>query len=203
LTIPGIGPASAAEGRRDPRQAFVLFGELKAYKGIDVLIEAVALLPPQLRRQARFIVAGRAQMDLGPIRSRIAALGLTELIEVRERRLSEEEMATLFAETDVFVFPYRQIDASGVYFLTKPLGKWIIASRVGIFAEDLRDGGQGELVEPEDPRMLADAITRACTERPRAAPVDTGTAWTAIGAVTADLYRDCRARVPRRVFHRV
>jgi glycosyltransferase involved in cell wall biosynthesis len=203
LTIPGIGPATTTEGRRDPRQTFVLFGELKAYKGIDLLVEAVALLPPHVRRQTRFVVAGRAQMDLGPIRARIAALGLTELVEVREGRLSEEEMAALFAETDVFVFPYRQIDASGVYFLTKALGKWIIATRVGIFAEDLRDGGQGELVEPESPRMLAEAITRACTDRPRAAPVDTGTAWTAIGAVTAELYRECRARVPWRAFQGV
>ncbi len=53
-------------------------------------------------------------------------------------------MADLFADTDCFVFPYRQIDASGVYFLTKSLNKWTIATRVGIFAEDFQDGAQGD-----------------------------------------------------------
>ena len=131
-------PAAAAA---DPAlRRFTLFGELKPYKGIDVLLGAVAALSPDVRRRARFVVAGRPRMDLAPIQRQIAALGLNDVVELRAHRLSEAEMADLFAATDCFLFPYRQIDASGVYYLTKALGKWMIASRVGIFAEDLADG---------------------------------------------------------------
>jgi len=180
----------ARSGSRQDRSryTFVLFGELKPYKGLDLLVEAVARLPETTRKGARFIVAGRPRMDLQPIRARIAALGLDESIQIRAERLSDEAMADLFAQTDCFLFPYRQIDASGVYFLTKSLGKWMIASRVGIFAEEIEDGAQGALVQPEDPAALAEAIARAVAEQPIPAPRPSADSWAAIGHATSDLY---------------
>ncbi len=105
-----------------------------------------------------------------PSSGRSPRLGLDDVVELRAHRLSEPEMAELFAATDCFLFPYRQIDASGVYYLTKALGKWMIASRVGIFAEDLADGSRGALVAPEAPDQLASAIANAIDVLPRPAP---------------------------------
>ena len=113
-------------------------------------------------------------MDLAPIQRQIAALGLDDVVELRAHRLSEPEMAELFAATDCFLFPYRQIDASGVYYLTKALGKWMIASRVGIFAEDLADGSRGALVAPEAPDQLASAIANGHRRAAAARPVRAG-----------------------------
>jgi len=191
--VPVAVPAPAARPQPDPRVTFLAFGEIKRYKGPDVLIEAVALLPPAVRAGARFIIAGRPRMDLAPLLARAAALDLPEL-EIWPRRLSEPEMAELFAQTDCFVFPYRQIDASGVYFLTKSFGKWIIASRVGIFAEDVKDGVQGQLVAPEDPAALAAAMTAAIRDRPAPRAVSPTSAWLEIGHATRDLYRQARHR---------
>jgi glycosyltransferase involved in cell wall biosynthesis len=187
-------PSAAALSRAaDGLFRFVAFGEMKQYKGLDVLIEALALMPAQTRNKARVIIAGRPRMDLTPLLLRIERLGLTELVEVRARRLSEPEMADLFHLADCFVFPYRQIDASGVYFLVKSLGKWLIASRVGVFAEDMRDGEQGELVAVADAQALADAMM-AAVESPRAPlSVAAGTGWTDIGRATSELYRALRA----------
>jgi glycosyltransferase involved in cell wall biosynthesis len=177
----------------DQRITFVMFGELKPYKGPDLLVEAVGQLPLSLRRRARVVIAGRPRMELAPLSARIAALGLEETIEVWARRLSEVEMADLFELADSFVFPYRQIDASGVYFLTKALGKWIIASRVGIFAEDVRDGVQGALVPPGDvgelSAALASAIERPSPSTPsRASPASPTLDWLDIGRATRELY---------------
>ncbi|HEY0469145.1 MAG TPA: glycosyltransferase [Polyangiaceae bacterium] len=189
--------------RTDERWTFVLFGELKHYKGIDVLVEAVRLLPLELRRKARFIVAGRPRMDLAPLLRKIAELQLEETIEVRPHRLSEEEMEDLFAVTDCYVFPYRQIDASGVYFLVKGRGNWLIATRVGIFAEDLRDGIDGELVPVDDAPCLSDALARSIVARAVPPRNTTGDAWSFIGRATGAAYRqsiDCHpARAPRSV----
>jgi glycosyltransferase involved in cell wall biosynthesis len=179
-------------GEADRKWTFVLFGEMKAYKGADLLVEALGLLPDAVRRQARVILAGRPQMDLAPLEERIAALGLSDVVEIRPRRLAEEEMAALFAETDCFVFPYRQIDASGVYFLVKSLGKWMIATRVGVFAEDLRDT-HGTIVPPEDIGALASALEFAVQTKPTPATSRAEDSWAAIGRATKELYVNARS----------
>ncbi|HVY36991.1 MAG TPA: glycosyltransferase [Polyangia bacterium] len=191
LTVPV--PAQPEPPAEPSVRRFTLFGELKPYKGIDVLLQAVAALPPALRSRARFVVAGRARMDLEPIQRQIEALGLDGLVELRPRRLTEPEMADLFAATDCFVFPYRQVDASGVYYLTKALGKWMIASRVGVFAEDLADGSRGTLVDPEAPAELARALAAAIESPRRPAAYAPAGEWIGIGAATASLYRQALA----------
>jgi glycosyltransferase involved in cell wall biosynthesis len=199
---------------RDPRWTFVAFGEMKPYKGLDLLVEATGRLAPALRQRLRVVIAGRARMDLEPLHARIAALGLQEVIELTDRRLSEQEMADLFDHTDTFVFPYRQIDASGVFFLVRPLGRWMIASRVGIFAEALRTaaaagfpdapvpsaggtpaGAEGVLVPPQDIDALAQALADAVQRRPVAAPLAAEEGWEAIGRATLRLYREVAPRV--------
>ena len=104
-------------------------------------------------------------------------------------------MADLFAAADCFLFPYRQIDASGVYYLVKSLGKWLIASRVGIFAEDLRQE-QGELVPVGDVEALASAMANAVEVRRAASAVSNGADWREIGALTRQLYDGARGVSP-------
>ncbi len=188
-------PSRTVAGARslNARRTFVLFGEIKRYKGADVLIEAVGMLSEAQRANARFIVAGRPQMDITPLQERIEELRLGTTIEIWPRRLSEEEMADLFAVADCFVFPYRHIDASGVYFLVKSLSRWVIATRVGVFAEDLVDGVHGALVPPNDPRAMADALARAIEHplEPKSRSPDTE--WTDIGRATKSVYLQTRA----------
>jgi glycosyltransferase involved in cell wall biosynthesis len=180
-----VQPMPAA---RDPRWTFVLFGEIKPYKGLDTLIEAVATLPAEVRRQMRVVVAGRPRMDMEPLHAQIARRGVSEQFDLRLERQTEEEMATLFVVADSFVFPYRQIDASGVYFLVKSLGKWLIASRVGIFEEDIVAGVEGELVTRDDAAALASALRSAVETRPRREPVALEDVWLDIGRATRRLY---------------
>lgn len=197
LSLP-IAPSRPriTRGGEEERYTFVVFGEIKPYKGCDVLVEALGLLPELIRKQVRVVIAGRPRMNLAPLRERINALGLSSIVELRAARLSEPEMADLFGEADCFVMPYRQIDASGVYFLVKSLGKWLIASRVGIFAEDLREGSQGFLVAPGSAPQLAVSLARAVVERPKPERVEAGAAWTAIGQATSDLYRELLSPAP-------
>ena len=181
-------PMGMPSGPRDPRWTVVLFGEIKPYKGLDLLIEAVAALAPAQRNALRIIVAGRPRMDVAPLVERIATLGLAAQFDLRLARQSEPEMARLFGEADCFVFPYRQVDASGVYFLVKSLGAWLIASRVGVFAEDMRPGIDGELVDCGDVAGLSAALATAIARRPRREPIAAFDSWVAIGRQTRELY---------------
>lgn len=181
-------PAPPRSERADGRYSFLLFGEIKPYKGLDLLLEALHLVPAETRQHTRVVVAGRPRMNLVPMLARIDALGLADVIEMRARRQSEEEMAELFVEADCFLFPYRQVDASGVWFLTKSLGRWVIASRVGIFAEDLAEGRQGVLLPAGDVQALATAIEQAVRERRKAEALGAGDEWTTIGLATRRVY---------------
>jgi glycosyltransferase involved in cell wall biosynthesis len=189
LRLPVTAPAPA---ERDQRWTVVLFGEIKPYKGLDILIEAVAALPAEVRRQLRVVVAGRPRMDVTPLVSRIRILALDEQFDLRLRRLSELDMAALFVEADCFVFPYRQVDASGVYYLVKSMKKWLIASRVGVFAEDFADEAQGVLVPPADVPALARALRRGVCERPQACIAARPVSWCDIGLATRAIYERAR-----------
>ncbi|MDB5817942.1 MAG: hypothetical protein JWQ11_1582, partial [Rhizobacter sp.] len=198
MMVVGHGPLTMAHpvapvARRilkdgDDRWTFVAFGEIKPYKGVDLLVEAVAAMPANVRAKCHVIVAGRPRMDMAAITARIAELGLQDVIELRLRRQSEVEMATLFERADCFVFPYRQIDASGVYFLVKSLGRWLIASEVGVFAEDIRKGVDGVLLPPGDVARLSAEMQRAVETKPRPVPMVADDSWLEIGHITRSLY---------------
>ena len=189
-------PSPRSRLQRDARTwECVLCGEIKHYKGADLLVEAVGRLPESVRRQAHFVIAGIPRIDITALRERIAALDLRGCVEIRDWRHSDQEVADLLSGANCIVFPYRQIDASGVYFLVKGLGKWLIATRVGIFAEDIIEGEHGELIPPNDPQALAAALEEAITQR-KAARKSVGgpDSWAAIGQTTRQLYTDVLAR---------
>lgn len=188
----GVLPLRAAvpEPRaNDGRWRIVLFGRLQAYKGVDLLVEALGLIDPEVRARIEVIVAGEAQMPVGPILARAEALDLGASFLVRAGRLSEDAMAALLRSADAFVFPYRAIDASGVLHLVAGLHRWLIASDIGAFRTMIgKSDDTGDLVPPANIRALADAIVRSIGRRPQAPP-DTGVSdWAQIGAMTRDVY---------------
>jgi glycosyltransferase involved in cell wall biosynthesis len=172
----------------DGRWTLVLFGELKPYKGLEVLVDAVAKIPAALVQQAHVIIAGRPCMDLRAIEARIAQAGLTQTIELRPWRHSEQQMAELFARTNTFLFPYLNIDASGVYYLVKSLDKWLIASNTGIFSQEVAPAA-GVLVAPGDSDQLAQAMASAIAVRPAGLAAAEDNAWQAIARLTEATYR--------------
>lgn len=176
-------------GQRDSRWTFAMFGYLKPYKGIDLVIEAVGLLREKFRDKARFVIAGSAQMDIAPLRARIAELGIADMVDLRDGYLSNEALADVLDEADCILFPYRQIDASGAYYMAKPLGKWIIASAVGVFADDIVDGQTGALIPPSDSRALAQALQWALENRAEPIQAPSALSWRDIGGLTKTQYR--------------
>jgi glycosyltransferase involved in cell wall biosynthesis len=151
----------------DGRLTFLLFGRIKPYKGTDLLIKAFASLPPSLRAQARVRIVGKPHMDVAPLQAQAAAAGSDITIETDF--VTDENIAALFAPNTVTVFPYREIEASGVLFLALAYGRPIIASRLGAFQELLTDGLHGALVPVEDAAALTAAMQRMIEDRAFAA----------------------------------
>lgn len=177
---------------------FLLFGKIKPYKGAELLVEAFARIPPTRRGQARVRIVGRSYMDLGPLNALVHRLGIATQVAVEPRFVPDSEIPALFGTGTITVFPYREIEASGVLSLALAHARPVIASRLGGFAETIRDGVDGLLVPPGDATALAEAMTRfltgpdfvaACSGAiaSRAAAVPE---WTEIAGMTVQIYAD-------------
>jgi glycosyltransferase involved in cell wall biosynthesis len=136
----------------------LLFGELKPYKGLDILLEAFAQIPGKLRNEWVVRIVGKPAMDLEPLERRSRELGLERAVHWEPRFLDHSEIAGYFARAAIVVFPYRDIDASGVLMGAMGLGKAIVATRIGAFAEILSDGKTALLVDKENPAALSAAL---------------------------------------------
>ena len=141
---------------------FLLFGKIKPYKGIDVVIEAVRRMTPADRARCRVEVVGKPYMDVAPLVAAAADLG--DRVTFDFRFVEDRELAGFLARADALVFPYREIDMSGVLMTGLRATRPIIASDIGGFAELLEDGRHGLLVPPGDAAALSAAMSRLVRE---------------------------------------
>ncbi len=187
----------------DPMQGpltFLLFGKIKPYKGLDVLIEAFAALPEPLRAQARIRAVGKPYMDLGPLWAQAERLGVAGQLTIEPRFVADDEVPGLFGPGVVAVFPYREIEASGVLSIALACARPVIASALGSFAETIVDGVHGHLVPPGDAppltaamaHVLDDRAFTANASRQARALVDAVPGWDEIAGLTAEAYRRAR-----------
>lgn len=186
LSLPAR-PQISPSAQRNTKWTFVLFGRLQDYKGLDTLIEALASIDQSRRAQFRVIIAGEPFMDIDALKARAQQLGVQDNLEWRLKRLTQQEMAELFEEADSFIFPYKRIDASGVYYTVKGYRKWIIASDLGAFSDEISDD-VGALFPADDKAALAQKIADGIGRTP-AGDASIGSSWSEIGKMHADLYR--------------
>jgi glycosyltransferase involved in cell wall biosynthesis len=185
----------------DKPVCFLLFGKIKPYKGADLAISAMRRMPAALRARSELRIVGKPYIDVRPLVHAAAELG--SCVRLDFRHVPDEEIASLWEQADVLLFPYREIEMSGVLMAALTAARPIIASEIGGFAELLESGRTALLVPPDDADALASAMCRLTTEpstrqsmarqiRALAATVPT---WQTIAAQTAAVY--ARARETR------
>jgi glycosyltransferase involved in cell wall biosynthesis len=195
-----IEPVPRPHDQMDGNLTFLLFGKIRPYKGAELAIKAFLALPPQLREKARLRIVGKPYMDMEPLHA-LARMASTS-IEIRTGFVAEHEIANLFGPGTIAIFPYREIEASGVLFLALAYGRPVIASALGCFAELLSDGLHGALVPIDDIASLTAAMQRLLADR-RLASANAAAVqqlardvpgWDELARRTVDCYRNARLR---------
>ncbi len=179
LLGPKMDACSSAPGERI---RLLQFGKIKPYKGVDVLIEAVGRLTREEQARLDVHVAGKPYLDKEALEALVRAHDLSDCVRFDFDFIDDRMMELLFARADALVFPYRDIEASGVLMQAVAAGKPVLASRIGVFGELLEDGREGLLVPPGDPDALAGALRQLV-----AAPTQLATMCKAMGALCDSL----------------
>lgn len=152
---PGASPSSAG----DPF-TILFVGRLVERKGVEILVQALSLLPRGL--DARLVVVGEGPRA-GAIRSAAERAGVSQLVELTGR-VGDERLREAYARADLFVLP-AIVDVKGdteglgvVLLEALRSGLPVVASDAGGIPDIVRDGETGWLVPPGDARALALAI---------------------------------------------
>ncbi|NUP88884.1 MAG: glycosyltransferase family 4 protein [Candidatus Sumerlaeia bacterium] len=152
----GIPPGGVAVG---------LIGRYQRVKGQRVLLGAAAdLLGRGLPLQFVFAGAERTPGRVEALRAEARARGIAS----RTVLFSEvEEIAPFIASLDILVVASLGSEGSSrVAYEAMASGVPVVATRVGILPEVITSGENGLLVEPGDPRALAEAVARLATDAP-------------------------------------
>ena len=151
----------------NPRLLLLCFGTVRPYKGVDLALEALAMIDPAVR--ATLVVAGRFWDGAAQYRRLANELRLGGRVELRDAYVSNDEAAVLFAAADGVVLPYRSATQSGVAQLAFAYGKPVVATAVGGLSAAVDHGRTGLLTEPDNAFALARAIERLAIDRERLA----------------------------------
>jgi glycosyltransferase involved in cell wall biosynthesis len=128
-------------------------------KGVDVLLEAFALLPPDAC--GALWIAGDGP-ERAALEAAAARLGIAEHVHFLGRR---GDVPDLLEACDVFVLPSRQEGLGVAALEAMARGRPVVASAVGGLAEIVIPERTGLLVPPEDAAALASALARLCADR--------------------------------------
>ncbi|WP_179872455.1 glycosyltransferase family 4 protein [Microcella indica] len=157
LPFPGIAepddiPRPPRLDSDDPLR-LLFFGMVRRYKGLDHLLEALALTD-----DATLEVAGHFWEDIETYRAHIRELGLDTRVTLRDGYVDASEIPELFSRSDVLVLPYRSGTSSIVSDLAFAHKRPVIVSDVGDLADEIDDSVTGLVVPPLDKPALARAI---------------------------------------------
>ena len=153
---PGGSTQRAGSKARPTRLLF--FGTIRAYKGLGLLLEAVARVP-----RVELSIAGEFWEDEMTYRTLIKELGLTARVTIHAGYVSERDFGTLFGQHDVLVMPYRSGTGSIVRELAFRFGLPVIATRTGSIADGVVNDTNGLVVEPGRVDELVRALEKAST----------------------------------------
>jgi D-inositol-3-phosphate glycosyltransferase len=181
---------SAAPLPPTPPLRVLVFGIVRAYKGVELALDAVSILREK-GVELELTIAGRFWEPLEHWRQEVVRRDLGGSVTLDDRYIPDAEVGPLFASHHLLLAPYRAATQSGIVPLAQAAGRPVVATDVGGLAEAVEDGVAGRVVAPGDPVALARGIEAVAEELATFArgSAAAATTWAEVALAVTDLAR--------------
>jgi glycosyltransferase involved in cell wall biosynthesis len=154
------------DGQRPLR--LLMLGRISRIKGQEILLEAVAQWPAEVRKRLELRIVGNAFENVERERALAALVEAMDLTEQVSIEPFARDAAPLYRWADVVVVPSRRPESLGrVAIEAMAFGRPPIVSAIGGLTEVVEDGSTGWMVPPGDAPALAERL-RVIIENPSA-----------------------------------
>ena len=142
----------------------LFFGIIRKYKGLDILLDALALLKKEdAVTPFKVLIAGEFYEDRKPFDEQVTRLGLEDMLILRTDFIPDNEVRNFFCAADVVIQPYKNATQSGVTPLAYHFEIPMIVTNVGGLPALVPDGVVGLVAEP-NAAAIAETITKYFTK---------------------------------------
>jgi glycosyltransferase involved in cell wall biosynthesis len=144
--------AENALGLEHGKKNLLFFGLIRAYKGLDILLEAFG----KLDESYQLIVAGEPYGSFEKYQRIIDASPAKDRIKLFTRYIKDSEVKTYFSAADLAVLPYRSATQSGISAIAYHFEVPMVVTDVGGLRQSIGDCGTGFVA----PRADVDSILK-------------------------------------------
>ena len=145
-------PISKEDARKklhipNDRKLILFFGFIRKYKGLDLLLKAIATDEIKLAG-IHLMIVGEFYEDATPYQELINTLGIKDKIHIVEGFIEDKEVKHYVCSADFIIQPYRNATQSGVTPLAYHFEKPMLVTNVGGLADTVPNNKVGVVVEP-------------------------------------------------------
>ena len=144
----GKEDACQALGLDEKKNYMLFFGLVRAYKGLDWLLDAFGQVKDDLK-DLQLIIAGEFYEDEDKYRAQIETNGLKDRVIVKNEFVADADLCKYFGAADLIVQPYKSATQSGVTQVAFHFEKPCLVTNVGGLSEIIHDGKMGYACEPK------------------------------------------------------
>lgn len=138
------------------KKILLFFGFIRDYKGLDLLIEALA----ELDESYHLLICGEVYGSFDKYDELIKKLNLEEKITKMIRFIDDKEIPEIFSASDVCVLPYRSATQTGIVAIAYSVGVPLIATNVGGLKEIISPYETGTIAEEVSSKSIKKAIEK-------------------------------------------
>jgi glycosyltransferase involved in cell wall biosynthesis len=116
------------------KKIVLFFGFIRKYKGLDLLLDAIALLKQEnyfATNPTTFLIAGEFYEDQQPYLDQIERLGIQDHLVLRHEFITDSEVKYYLSAADCVIQPYKSATQSGVTPLAYHFEIPMIVTNVG------------------------------------------------------------------------
>ncbi len=149
--------ACKALGLPENKNYMLFFGLVRAYKGLDLLLDAFGQIKDQLP-ELQLIIAGEFYEHEDKYRAQIEANGLTDRVILRNEFIPDADLRKYFGAADLIVQPYKSATQSGVTQVAFHFEKPMLVTNVGGLGEIVHDHKMGYACAPGADAIAEDLL---------------------------------------------